>query len=362
MSDSKRSLLVVDDDPEIRNILAMMVSKDYDITVAADADAAECVFHRQTIDIILTDQKMGQSPKRTGTELLEWVRFHSPRTIRLLMTGYTEVEDTIDAINRGHIYHYLSKPWRQEELLHILRNATDKFELTRNRDQLLEELRQANRDLEIRVAQRTSELENANRELKEAYRELQRHDEEMKRLALTDPLTDLKNRRMIESLALAELKRHARYHNPLSLGIIDVDHFKNINTTYELPGGDAILIGLAKILSATMRETDAIGRLDDEEFLSVGRVGGEEFLVIAREANEEGARILAERIRQKVESTPIEYNQQTVKITVSIGFAVAEGSAPVTYAQMYKEASSALKMAKDGGRNRCVVRRMPSGG
>ena len=362
MSDSKRSLLIVDNDPEIRNILTILLSKDYDVTVAGDADAAECVFHRQAVDIILTDQKMGQPPKRTGIQLLEWVRFHSSRTVRLLMTGYTGLEDTIDAINRGHVYHYLAKPWRQEELLHILRNAAEKFELTRNRDQLLDELKQANRDLEVRVAHRTAELEKTNRELKEAYSDLQRHDEEMKRLALTDPLTDLKNRRMIESLALAELKRHARYHNPLSLGIIDVDHFKSINSTYELPGGDAILIGLAKTLSATMRETDAFGRLDDEEFLSVGRVGGEEFLVIAREANEEGARILAERIRHKVESTPIEYNQQTVKITVSIGFAVAEGSGPVTYAQMYKEASSALKMAKDGGRNRCVIRRMPSGG
>jgi diguanylate cyclase (GGDEF)-like protein len=353
---SKRSVLIVDNDPEIHKVLTLLLSPEYDVTAVDSADAAEAVFHRhQSVDIILTDQKMGLPPKRNGIQLLEWVRFHSPRTIRLLMTGFAELEDTIDAINRGHVYHYLSKPWRNDEVLFVLRNAAEKFELVSNRDQLFEQLQQANRDLELRVAQRTEELEKANAELRKAYWELQAHDEEMKRLALTDPLTQLKNRRMIEGLAQAELKRHARYHSPLSLGIIDIDHFKEINTTQGLPGGDAILVGLAKLLTASMRETDTVGRAADEEFLSVGRYGGEEFLVIAREANEEGARILAERIRKKVESTPIEYNKQLVPITVSIGFAVAEGKTPVTYSEMYRVAATALQQAKQEGRNRCKI-------
>jgi diguanylate cyclase len=337
MSHVKRSLLVVDDEPYILPTLVALLSPYYDVTTASSCDAAELVFQQQRVDIVLTDQKM---PKRTGIELLEWVRFHSPHTVRLLMTGYVELDDAIEAINRGQVYYYLLKPWRTEELLQILHHAAEKFDLERSRDDLLDQLQKLNRDLEERVTHRTQELEKA-------YRELQQQAEEMKRLALTDPLTGLLNRRAMEGLALAELKRHGRYHNPVALGLIDADHFGLINKRHTQAAGDATLIGLTKLLTATMREAD-----------SVGRVGGEEFLIIARETNEEGAGLLAERIRAKVESTPIAYHDKQVRLTVSIGFAVAEGPTPTTYEQMYEEASAALKEAKDGGRNQCVIHRL----
>src|SRR5205807_9767348 len=152
----------------------------------------------------------------------------------------------------GHVYYYLLKPRRTEELLQLLRNAAEKFSLERNRDHLLEELRQLNRDLERRVAERTRELEEANHLLHQRTRELER-------LALTDPLTGLFNRRAVDELARFELKRHARYPSPLTLGYIDVDHFKKINTDYLLPGGDEVLRGLARVLSSSVREVDSVG-------------------------------------------------------------------------------------------------------
>ena len=337
MTPTKRSLLIVDDEPYILRTLILYVNPHYEVLTADSADAAEAIFRQRPVDLLLTDQKM---PKCSGIQFLEWVRQFSPRTVRLLMTGHADLEEAVESINRGHVYYYLLKPFRPEDLLLCLRNAAERFELESYRDQLLVDLHQLNRDLEQRVAQRTEELERA-------YRELQQQAVEMERLALTDPLTGLFNRRAVDGLALAELKRHARYKNSLALGIIDVDHFKQINTNYKLTGGDATLVGLAKLLTATMRETD-----------SVGRVGGEEFLVIARETNEEGARILAERIRQRVEGTPIDYDGQKVAITVSIGFAVAEGATPAPYPQMYEEASAALNQAKREGRNRCVIRNM----
>ena len=337
MTPTKRSLLIVDDEPYILRTLILYVNPHYEVLTADSADAAEAIFRQRPVDLLLTDQKM---PKCSGIQFLEWVRQFSPRTVRLLMTGHADLEEAVESINRGHVYYYLLKPFRPEDLLLCLRNAAERFELESYRDQLLDDLHQLNRDLEQRVAQRTEELERA-------YRELQQQAVEMERLALTDPLTGLFNRRAVDGLALAELKRHARYKNSLALGIIDVDHFKQINTNYKLTGGDATLVGLAKLLTATMRETD-----------SVGRVGGEEFLVIARETNEEGARILAERIRQRVEGTPIDYDGQKVAITVSIGFAVAEGATPAPYPQMYEEASAALNQAKREGRNRCVIRNM----
>jgi diguanylate cyclase (GGDEF)-like protein len=183
--------------------------------------------------------------------------------------------------------------------------------------------------------------------LQESNHLLEQRSRELERLALTDPLTGLFNRRAMEELARFELKRHARYPSPLTLGYIDVDHFKRVNTDYLLTGGDEVLRGLARVLLSTLREVD-----------SVGRVGGEEFLVIARETNEEGAFILGERMRSTVEQTPIEYHHHSITITASIGLAVAEVGVPADYQQMVEAAAAALRRAKENGRNRCEVHRM----
>jgi diguanylate cyclase (GGDEF)-like protein len=257
------------------------------------------------------------------------------------MTGYAELEDAVEAINRGQVYYYLLKPWRTDELQTILRNAAEKFQLERSREQLLEELRQLNAQLEQRVAERTRELAEANTMLEHRTRELET-------LALTDPLTGLLNRRAIDDIARTELRRHARYRSPLALGLIDADHFREINHRYLLPGGDQVLIDLARTLTGSLRTVD-----------SVGRIGGEEFLVVAPETAVEGAGALAERIRATVEQTRITYNEETIAVTVSIGFAVAEVGVATDYDQMKHVAASALAEAKAAGRNRCVVRAVP---
>lgn len=337
MNAQKCSLLVVDDEPYILPTLAALLGGEFNVVTADCVETAQAVFARQPIDLILTDQKM---PRMTGIQLLEWVREHHPRTVRILMTGYAELEDAVDAINRGHVYHYLLKPWRTEELLQILRNAAEKSGLERNRDDLLEQLRQLNSELEQRVTDRTHALEEANRLLEQRARELER-------LALTDSLTGLFNRRAMEELARFELKRHARYPSPLTIGLIDIDRFKEINTRYLLPGGDEALKGLARILSHSLREVD-----------SVGRIGGDEFLIIARETNEEGATRLAERIRSTVAATPIEYLKQHIWLSVSVSFAVAEVGVMADFDTMYRLAAGAIKEAKDRGRNCFAIHRI----
>ncbi|MFO0876618.1 MAG: diguanylate cyclase [Gemmataceae bacterium] len=329
------TLLVVDDEETLLPMISHLASPEFEVVTAQGAREAESILTRQSIDILLTDQRM---PDRTGVQLLEWAREHSPRTIPLLMTGFSELEDAIEAINRGHVYYYLVKPWRNEDLLQILRNAADKFLLERERDRYLQELKQLNHELERRVIERTSELQEANQLLEQRARELER-------LALTDPLTGLFNRRAMEELASFELKRHERYPSPVAIGYIDIDFFKEINTRHLLTGGDQVLKGLARLLSATIREVD-----------SVGRVGGEEFLVIARETHLAGAEVLAERLRLAVASTPFPVGDQSVSITISLGFAVAEGSINATYLQMADVAAAALAEAKEYGRNRWVIR------
>jgi diguanylate cyclase (GGDEF)-like protein len=155
---------------------------------------------------------------------------------------------------------------------------------------------------------------------------------------LTDPLTGLPNRRAMDHLAKAELRRRTRYPNALALGLIDVDHFKQINARYQ------VLIGLSKTLVASVRTVDG-----------VGRIGGEEFQVVAPETNREGAIVLAERIRSAVEATRYAYKGESIQVTASVGFAVAEGGVNVEYEQMRHIAAAALAEAKNTGRNRSVI-------
>jgi diguanylate cyclase (GGDEF)-like protein len=326
----KYSLLIVDDETYILPTLKALLTAEYEIHTANNAETAQQIFAQHPIDVILTDQKM---PGQTGIELLEWVRENHPRTVRLLMTGYAELEDAVDAINRGQVYYYLLKPWRTEELFQVLRNAAEKRLLEKSRDELIEQLQQLNSELDRRVHERTFALQEANQLLEQRARELER-------LALTDPLTGLLNRRAMEELARFELKRHTRYPGSLTIGLVDIDRFKQINTRYLLPGGDEALRGLARILTGSLREVD-----------SVGRLGGDEFLIIARETNEEGAKHLAERIRSTVAETPIPYGDQLIHLSVSVSFAVADSEMPIDFDTMYRLAASAIKDAKDRGRN-----------
>jgi diguanylate cyclase (GGDEF)-like protein len=258
------------------------------------------------------------------------------------MTGFAEVEEAVEAINRGQVFRYLFKPWRIEELLEILHSAARTFILERANECLVQELRTLNLELEQRVQQRTRELEEANLELEQKNKMLER-------LALTDPLTGLSNRRAMDRLAERELRRRDRYPGPIALGLIDVDHFKEINNQYLLPGGDRVLVELAKCLKGLMRDVD-----------SLGRIGGEEFLLIAPETNLEGAAVLGERIRATVANTPFPFNEHRIRVTVSLGFAVADEGAPADYEQMKHLAAAALAEAKVTGRNRCVLHPLTS--
>jgi len=326
-------VLVVDDEPYILATLSTLLAADYEVLTADNGETAQRVFSERPVDVILSDQKM---PRMSGIELLEWVRQHSPRTVRLLMTGFAEIEDAVEAINRGQVFRYLFKPWKAEQLEEMLSSAARSFFLERRHEELLGQLRAMNEALEQRVAERTQELQ-------QALGELEQKNKMLEKLALTDPLTGLPNRRAMDRLAERELRRRDRYPSAMALGIVDVDHFKSINDRFLLPGGDKVLIDLSRVLQACARNVDL-----------VGRIGGEEFMVIAPETGMEGTVVLGERIRSTVEKTVFEYQGQIIPVQVSVGFSVAETGDQTDYDSMKHQAARALSEAKKTGRNRCI--------
>jgi diguanylate cyclase (GGDEF)-like protein len=173
---------------------------------------------------------------------------------------------------------------------------------------------------------------------------------ELERLSRTDALTGLFNRLAMEEMALMEVKRQNRYGGSLSLGFVDVDYFKQINSDYLLTGGDAVLKGLAGVLARSIRAVD-----------SVGRIGGDEFMILARETGLQGAAALAERVCSTVGGAPIEYEGKSISLTVSIGFAATEPGHELDYEALTRTAAATLAEAKARGRNCSVVRKFACG-
>lgn len=337
----KCSILAVDDDPGILAILSAQLGLDFEVLTAGSSEGARALLGQRTVDILLTDLQL---PDETGLRLLDWVRRTSPRTYRVLLTGTARLEDAVDAVNHTQVHRLVLKPWRPEDLLQTLRATSRALLLERSHEQLLDEMRRLNLDLEQRVADRTRELEAA-------LSQLEQKNMILEKMALTDPLTGLPNRRAIDLIARKEFLRRTRSPSPLALGLLDADHFKEINTAYLHSGGDHTLVWLGRVLNETLRASD-----------SLGRVGGEEFMVVAPGTDQDGAEVLAERLRANVADGRTTYNSQPIRLTVSVGFATASAGTPATYDQLRDAAAAALKVAKESGRNRCVVRPFVPGG
>jgi two-component system, NtrC family, response regulator HupR/HoxA len=140
----KETILIVDDQPEILNALERILKEEHHILTAASGAAALDILQQQAVAVILADQRM---PGMTGVEFLSQAITQQPDTIRILITAYADITASIDAVNRGKIYYYISKPWEPEELLLIIRQAVDKYRLQRENKELNQKLQDANQRL-----------------------------------------------------------------------------------------------------------------------------------------------------------------------------------------------------------------------
>lgn len=165
-------------------------------------------------------------------------------------------------------------------------------------------------------------------------------ERELHRLATTDLLTGLPNRRYFLERVEQELARLRRFGTPAALLMMDIDHFKQVNDLYGHPTGDAVLRHFAEVASGNLRRIDLLGRL-----------GGEEFAALLPGTDADGARLLAERLRLKIAGAPCVAGKKRVKVTVSIGITLLHAGDTGSDRPLAR-ADAALYRAKRAGRNR----------
>jgi len=181
-----------------------------------------------------------------------------------------------------------------------------------------------------KVARISDRYQSMMRDLNVALKEASTHD----------ALTGIANRRLLTERLREESERVRRYTRPLCLALLDIDHFKRINDDYGHEVGDQVLIEIARVMEAELRDHDLCGRW-----------GGEEFLVLMPETDAERAALVTERLRRALEALVVRANDEPLSVTVSIG--LAELQREENYSKAINRADVALLKAKRSGRNRC---------
>jgi two-component system, cell cycle response regulator len=169
------------------------------------------------------------------------------------------------------------------------------------------------------------------------------YHQELYRLAIVDALTGLYNRRYLIDYLERELARSARYHRPLALLMLDIDHFKTINDQLGHLAGDLTLRSLADCMRSEVRSDELLARY-----------GGEEFAAVLAETDQAEAAEVAERIRLAVQNRPFDFEDQRYSVTVSLGVASVRADEVLPAHELIRQADERLYLAKRQGRNRVV--------
>ncbi len=187
------------------------------------------------------------------------------------------------------------------------------------------------------------------RRIESQQQELERMNGELHKMAFTDSLTGLPNRRYFDEVIRRELAFMKRKGHVSSIIVADLDHFKDINDTYGHFVGDEVLRQTAELLSGALRKSDVISRL-----------GGEEFILMLPETPLAGAYTLAEKLREKVEEHEFQLEGNVVRVTASFGVAQLNADDPRTLTHYFVEADKAMYRAKERGRNKVEPVAQPS--
>lgn len=297
MSEQRRpSVLIVEDDGTIQALLSAVLAGDWDVRTASTGEEGLQAAADSVPDIILLDIGL---PDLDGREVCRRLKA-TPRleTIPVIfLTARTSGEDEIDGLQAGGI-DYITKPINPAVLKARVRNH---LELKQNRDELI-------------------------------------------KLARTDGLTSLYNRRTFDDVLLREWRRLARTGEPLSVIMMDVDHFKLYNDTYGHGGGDSCLLRVARAAEGALQRPADV----------VARYGGEEFVALLPETKLDGAIAVAEAIRMAVSALNIPHasSKTAAHVTLSLGVASTIPQPDKEPAALLEIADQQLYGAKSEGRNR----------
>jgi len=299
-------ILVAEDERISREMLTSLLTKwGYDVVPASDGDEAWRLLRGEDdLRIAILDWMMPGMDGITICKLIRDKQKEGRYIYTIILTARDNKEDALAGLEAG-ADDYITKPFNSEELR-----------------------------FRVRIGKRILDLE---RYLQDAY-------QEMKRLATFDSLTELWNRRVVLEQLEKEWDRSVREGKSLSVVLVDIDHFKQFNDRYGHAQGDRVLIHLSQVLRDMVRPYDGIGRY-----------GGEEFLLFLPECDEPHGRLIAERLRQELESRPLKEDKQPLKITASFGGTTFQPAiCHCNVAHLLKIADDALYEAKKTGRNRVV--------
>jgi two-component system cell cycle response regulator len=310
----KFRILVVDDDRDAVGLLVQWLQMEgYETHSAGSGAEALQRIQRDRPDLVLLDLLI---PPPDGLEVIRTVKKDRlMSTIPLVvMTVKRDVKSKVESLKNG-ADDYIVKPFHFDELDAILRSSLKKRYLY-------------------------ASLERANRQLKEA-------NEKLLKLSVTDDRTNLLNDRYLRRRLQEEFKRALRYGTPLSVILLDLDHFKQVNDKYGHDCGDQVLKEFGRLVTENAREIDIVGRF-----------GGEEFLMILPNTDGIRATIVAERARKAAEDHVYRYKEFLVRVTVSAGIASIPANREArTEADILKAADDALYRAKSASRNRVILDR-----
>lgn len=136
---TKHSLLLVDDEPEILFSLKGLLRREFDLYTAESGEEALEILRQHSIHVIMTDQRM---PEMSGIELMGRVKTEFPDAVRMVFTGYADIKSVVDAINKGGLFRYITKPWDPDELIDLLHQAAAEYDSIVEQRQLLSDVRE----------------------------------------------------------------------------------------------------------------------------------------------------------------------------------------------------------------------------
>ena len=314
--DRQINILVVDDDPVSLKVLEMQLRREgYGVTATNSGRKALKIALDHFPDIVVADWQM---PTMDGMDLCRALRRSDVgrRRYFLLVTGNGEKDVVVDAFDAG-VDDFVAKPFLPQVMAARIKGG-------------------------VRLVQLQQKVENDKRVMMRQVAELGVLTRKLRSISLTDPLTELPNRRYAMKRMESEWSSVLRTGRDLSLVMIDIDHFKSVNDDYGHDVGDTVLKEAARRIKTAIRTSD-----------EVCRIGGEEFLLICKNTAEDECTVVAERIRSAMEAERIPAEGFDRDVTVSLGVAGYEPGMK-SFNQLMKLADEALYAAKDNGRNRFV--------